>query len=487
MLQTTWIALILGFWSSLYLLDAYLKSHKTYSRHYFKFLERTGFSISICQCRWYSTLFNRSFVRIGQWRPRLLRLWFTVGVLFGLVAMLLSVCLLTLLVINTLRKEPVEQQVLTPVMPGVNLPTSHLSYYLLTLLVCGILHEMGHAIAAVRENVRVNGFGLFLLILYPGAYVDLSSEHLQVVSPLRQLRIYCAGVWHNFVIVIFALVVIFILPILLIPFYSTGSAVVITQVSENSAVSGPRGLAVGDPVTSISGCRVTDIEDWHACVTHSIKEESIGHCLSREKISELDATPKNLTDVAKAVDCCNSTSSTHLCFRYHIKSKSQDKYACLPARMTTDRPMCKYQSDCYIPKADMVCVYPALDNVTKLLQVFHGRKPPLLFLGHPLDLHYSVVLSNYVPKSSIIPLNLPYVLETFSKYLISLSGALVILNVVPCYALDGQWICHSFIELSLTSVIQDREIRGLIYSVIILYGTALLLVNVILAMWMLFT
>ena len=51
--------------------------------------------------------------------------------------------------------------------------------------------------------------------------------------------------------------------------------------------------------------------------------------------------------------------------------------------------MCKYQSDCYIPKADMVCVYPALDNVTKLLQVFHGRKPPLLFLGHPLDLHYS--------------------------------------------------------------------------------------------------
>jgi S2P endopeptidase len=83
-----------------------------------------------------------------------------------------------------------------------------------------------------RENVRVNGFGLFLLILYPGAYVDLSTEHLQIVSPLRQLRIYCAGVWHNFVIVIFALIVIFLLPIILVPFYSTGSAVVITQVSE---------------------------------------------------------------------------------------------------------------------------------------------------------------------------------------------------------------------------------------------------------------
>ena len=51
--------------------------------------------------------------------------------------------------------------------------------------------------------------------------------------------------------------------------------------------------------------------------------------------------------------------------------------------------MCKFQSDCYIPKGDVVCVYPALDNETKLLQVYHGRKPPLLFLGHPLDLHYS--------------------------------------------------------------------------------------------------
>ncbi|XP_048767696.1 membrane-bound transcription factor site-2 protease-like isoform X2 [Ostrea edulis] len=486
MLQSTGIALILGFWSSLYLLDAYLKTHKIYGRQYIKFLDRTGFSVSICQFRWYSTIFNRSFVRIGQWRPRLLRLWFTVGVYFGLVAMLLSICLLTLLVINTLRKQPVEQQVLTPVMPGVNLPASQLWYYLLTLLVCGILHEMGHAVAAVRENVRVNGFGLFLLILYPGAYVDLSTEHLQIVSPLRQLRIYCAGVWHNFVIVIFALVVIFLLPIILVPFYSTGSAVVITQVSENSAVSGPRGLAVGDPVTSISGCRVTDIDDWHTCVSHSIKEESMGHCMSREKIAEMDTTPKNLSDSDKAIDCCNSTSSTHLCFKYHIKSKFKDIYACLPARTTTDRPMCKYQSDCYIPKADMVCVYPALDNVTKLLQVFHGRKPPLLFLGHPLDLHYSVMLSNYIPKSSIIPLNLPYVLETFSKYLISLSGALVILNVVPCYALDGQWICHAFIELSLASVIPERDMRGLIYSVIILCGTALLLINVIIAMWMLF-
>lgn len=83
-----------------------------------------------------------------------------------------------------------------------------------------------------REQVRVNGFGLFLLIIYPGAFVDLSTEHLQIVSPLRQLRIYCAGVWHNFVIVIIALIVLLILPALLFPFYTTSTAIVITQVSQ---------------------------------------------------------------------------------------------------------------------------------------------------------------------------------------------------------------------------------------------------------------
>ena len=35
-------------------------------------------------------------------------------------------------------------------MPGVNLPNNQIGYYLMTLLVCGILHEVGHALAAVR-------------------------------------------------------------------------------------------------------------------------------------------------------------------------------------------------------------------------------------------------------------------------------------------------------------------------------------------------
>ncbi|KAL5010403.1 hypothetical protein ScPMuIL_012708 [Solemya velum] len=487
MLTTTWVALVLGFWSSLYLLDAFLKSQKWSRRQYVHFLEYTGLSVSICQLRCYATCLNRTFLRVGQNKPKYLKIWFTAGVFFGMFAMLISICILTLMVFNTLRRNTADQQqVLTPVMPGVNLPTSQVSYYLLTLLVCGILHELGHAIAAVREQVRVNGFGLFLLIVYPGAYVDLSSEHLQIISPLRQLRVYCAGVWHNFIIVVIALLILLSLPWSLVPFYTMGNAVVITQVTQNSAVSGPRGLAVGDSVTSISGCRVTSLDDWSSCIGVSIHEDPLGHCLTKDLIKEFDTSAKDYNH-SKLMDCCNMTSNTHLCFMYHTKSSPHNKFACLPARMTTDRPMCKFQSDCYLPKVETACVYPALDNETKLLRIVHGNKPPLLFLGHPLDLHYSVHVSNYVPSFKIVPLNLPYIVETFCKYLISLSGALVILNVVPCYALDGQYICYALIELSLQSFIPDRDIRGLIYTVFIFYGTLLLAANVVIALWTLFS
>jgi S2P endopeptidase len=85
-----------------------------------------------------------------------------------------------------------------------------------------------------REQVRVNGFGIFIFCLYPGAFVDLHTDHLQAIHPLRQLRIYCAGVWHNFVIVLVAIAALAILPWLLMPLYYSGHGVLIGSVQEVS-------------------------------------------------------------------------------------------------------------------------------------------------------------------------------------------------------------------------------------------------------------
>lgn len=38
-------------------------------------------------------------------------------------------------------------------VPGVNIPISDIGYYVLTLLICSVFHELGHATAAVRYTI----------------------------------------------------------------------------------------------------------------------------------------------------------------------------------------------------------------------------------------------------------------------------------------------------------------------------------------------
>ena len=92
------------------------------------------------------------------------------------------------------------------------------------------LDWISHFLFLFREQVRVNGFGMFFMAVYPGAFVDLYTEHLTVISPLRQLRIYCAGVWHNAVLVLVGLLILWCLPYILLPVYVTDQGAVVLNV-----------------------------------------------------------------------------------------------------------------------------------------------------------------------------------------------------------------------------------------------------------------
>lgn len=83
-----------------------------------------------------------------------------------------------------------------------------------------------------REHVRVNGFGIFFMVLYPGAFVDLFTEHLAVISPVRQLRIYCGGIWHNFILALIAGGLLWLLPNILVLGYTANQGAVILDVKK---------------------------------------------------------------------------------------------------------------------------------------------------------------------------------------------------------------------------------------------------------------
>jgi len=74
-----------------------------------------------------------------------------------------------------------------------------------------------------------------------------------------------------------------------------------------------------------------------------------------------------------------------------------------------------------------------------------------------------------------------------NRYLVSLSGALAVLNVVPCYALDGQWILLAFSELSAIKwCVRDERIRVALYRTVLTSGTLLLAANILVGLWVLF-
>ncbi|VDN38197.1 unnamed protein product [Dibothriocephalus latus] len=232
MISGSTLSYFFGFWALAYLIDAGLSVHPFTKQRYLELRGRSGISIQVLQARFFTQKLNPFFHRLGNvdWFPW--GLWFSIGTAFSAIFMCLSVVVLSLLAYNTVMRKPIEKQIITPVMPGVNLPLSQVGFYMLTLLVCVVLHEAGHALAALREKVRLHGFGFFLFGIYPGAYVDISDSDLCSLSPLRQLRIYCAGVWHNGVIVFLSLILFHALPWLLVPAYSTNRGVGVVSVLE---------------------------------------------------------------------------------------------------------------------------------------------------------------------------------------------------------------------------------------------------------------
>nr|XP_034972336.1 membrane-bound transcription factor site-2 protease isoform X2 [Zootoca vivipara] len=467
------------------------ESSSSLKTSYEDWLTYYGLTISPFHMRWQTALFNRLFYNWGRWKPRLLYLWFSAGMFFGIAAMFGSVFLLGKTLMQTLSQMLSEgpagqnDQMLQVVVPGVNLPISQLSYFFTAILISGVIHEVGHGVAAIREQVRFNGFGIFIFIVYPGAFVDLFTTHLQLISPIQQLRIFCAGVWHNFVLGVASLVVLFFLPAILFPFYYTGAGALVTELTEDSPANGPRGLFVGDIVTSLQDCSVHSVEDWNSCLGKISLKPQTGYCIKTSVLQQLSYPSRGFKRLDGTVECCSNNSLTDVCFSYSNNLNGQSvQYACLPARKAIEASqLCRTNTDCRREFVPSLCVTPSLENQTRLIRVKHPPQMDMLFVGHPLHLQYTVSLSSFVPRHSFLSIDLPVVMETFCKYLISLSGALAVINAVPCFALDGQWILNSFLEATLSTLVVEKQNRELIGFLILLSGSTLLAANVALGLW----
>jgi len=480
------VSYVAVFWLLVYVIDKCLSSLTIPGRLralYATAKDATGISVSPCYIRLYTSRFNWLFLKAEG--SRVARIWFGCGTIFGILLLFTSILLLC----HALYKATLgtdREQVLTPVMPGLNLPSNDIPYYLTTLIFSALFHEAGHALAAANEMVRINGWGMFLLLVYPGAYVELHHDHLALISAKRQLRIYCAGVWHNFVLAVCGIATFFLLPTMLMPFYSRGVGAVVLYLPDDSVFTNK--LFPSTIITDVNRCPVYATEDWFKCVQEQAHAPITGYCMPMSMLEQYHMyAHSDTTALQGGRGCCPDDSQSDLCF--HMVASNSDvtnmtthtAYVCLAARAVVTHRNCTHPVDCK-GVHHSACVFPSIPNTSRLVRIKHsGRSPDVLYLGEPRGLYTSVLLGDYSPRSQYVPLSLPVVITTQLLYIISLSGAFALLNVVPAYALDGQWVAIAMVEAWLQHYIPSKKNRTLFCNCLLFVGTFLLITNVILS------
>ncbi|VDK78524.1 unnamed protein product [Litomosoides sigmodontis] len=535
MLLFTVFAWFLAFWSTINLLDYFLRLLHT--PVYMALVERYELVVTFFQIRFVpirsSCAILKSFVHNFPFSC-LLKIWFTIGIIltifcsFGITVYLSRSFMMEISswwfenfysfasdgsVMNvyqieaaTVRKKFIEEDGgFKFVIPGWDIPWTQVPLYVGILLVAALIHEMGHMLAALSTNVPVTSMGFILLAIYFGAYVEIDAAAVRRLSPIQRLRISCAGVWHNLVLALFAWIFYESTSFIVSPLYISDAGVYIKDIQKGSPLSGPLGLQKGNVIQVINGCAVHNIDDWNRCLK-TMKYTNSGFCVPDDIIAENVADEMQL--VGNELDCCqNSTrnnSTSHVCFYVRdwmhnfpeeqshelLEYFSAKICACLSARYVADLPSCSSTEDCTntnrtLETSQSSCVFPALLGNMSFMRISIGNMSHvILYVGYVKELELDVQVSNYVPRLPISSVLIPYLIELVAKYLFTFSFAFAAINAIPCIFLDGQYICSNFVDFMFSKLRPRR--RRLIKRLTLIYGTTLLVVNFIVALWKLY-
>ncbi|CAA7262563.1 unnamed protein product [Cyclocybe aegerita] len=106
---------------------------------------------------------------------------------------------------------------ITPIIPGVTVPLSHLPLILLAVFLAQAFHELGHALAAALESLPLLSAGASLTLFLPSAFASFpsslssslssatSSPSPSTLPALSRARLIAAGPFHNILLWAFLL------------------------------------------------------------------------------------------------------------------------------------------------------------------------------------------------------------------------------------------------------------------------------------------
>jgi len=234
------------------------------------------------------------------------------------------------------------------------------------------------------EGVPVRGFGVFLYVMYPGAFVEFQDEDLDRLPPLRQMRIFGAGVWHNFVLCVGCVLGVYSASVLLWPFYvAPGNGATVLWLDDRSPMHGS--MYVGSIIERVNQCDVRNTQDWQQCILQSLHNNNSllegGHCVNEAKIE--DMFPQSVYDCCQEDGGANADILTSsICFQTVPDATAHLASYCLPVRQIVTNEPCALQKQCP-DGAHSICVLPRLNATERLISIALHDEPLALFVGDP--------------------------------------------------------------------------------------------------------
>lgn len=393
---------------------------------------------------------------------------------------------------------------LTPLIPGVTVPYADAFPMLISVLCAAVVHELGHALAAAAATGGgVSAVGGFIALILPGAFVRLTG--INDMPPRTQLRVYCAGAWHNAVSAVIALIIVAAIPLISVPFFQTGSGALVVNVPPVSPLAGH--VQPGDVVSAIGTSAIADGGNSFRSAVRTLVDspQSVGFCLSQ----------RTLKNLSKGTNCCLSTkpkSDVVECFRpLGLSSRP----VCLETATLATRPICRSALECRTTRTQpgrkplshshedalnsnerFSCVVPIFAKEKKRLVDVHvrsvstGERQVLFFAGYAEILGQSLTVSSYVPRAyAFLPkflisllaiVDVPNATERLLQYFASISLGLFILNMAPVIYLDGEASVGLFLRVVFTRLTRKRAEK--IRTVVLTAGSCLLALNLILSL-----
>lgn len=385
-----------------------------------------------------------------------------------------------------------------PVIPGVTVPASHLTYIFGTLAINGFLHESGHALAAINGDVRMESFGMLVYLIYPAAFVELNSRQLDFAAAHVRLRIASAGIWHNLLLMGIGMILQANLRLLLSPWYDQGvGGLTVTRVQNGSPLG--ETIRPGDVITNMDGdCDLNVEASWPQCTARLLRDFGLGingFCVGDDMMQHARVQSKEIPN-----DCCDdvpdsekmNNTATFLCYKQATGNHNAVNVSvCAAAKkvFSTSSQRCRTSTDC--GRGQHCLVYYDNGPQDRLLQLRRHRNTPVMFLGDPSELVRDIFVMDYVPihehhdRKRPPDTYWPEVAAIALEYFISISAALGVLNIIPAYKMDGQYAVAATIDIvcNLFKFDLTRNTRESIGSAICLVGTLLLLLNMVLAFW----